>query len=343
MVIPTVAGLGVALPPATSQEDLWHGYFHRHFNGSALAKRMFANAGVDQRHTVLNPIGEDFSGASTGERMRRYAAEVVPLGKSAVVAALADAGVEPGDLGLLAVATCTGYTTPGLDILLARDLDLDPGLRRLTIGHMGCYAALPGLASVSDYVAASGRPAVLLCAELTSVHVQPPTTQVDQIVSHALFSDGAAAVVVTPGGRGYAIEGFAARTDPATADHMTWEVTDHGFRMGLSPRVPDVLEEHIAPLVDELLGARGLDRSDVDGWALHPGGPGILAAAAKGLGLPAGALDASRGVLREHGNCSSVTVLLVLEALRAAGASTVVAAAFGPGLTLYGGLLRRVG
>ena len=46
-------------------------------------------------------------------------------------------------------------------------------------------------------------------------------------------------------------------TDVATADHMTWDVTDLGFRMGLSPRVPDVLAAHVATLVDDLLARHG--------------------------------------------------------------------------------------
>ena len=72
------------------------------------------------------------------------------------------------------------------------------GVQRLVVGHMGCYAALPGLGAVTDYVVSRRRPAVLLCCELTSLHVQPPTDDRAQVVSHALFGDAAAAVVVLP-------------------------------------------------------------------------------------------------------------------------------------------------
>jgi predicted naringenin-chalcone synthase len=121
---------------------------------------------------------------------------------------------------------------------------------------------------------------------------------------------------------------------------MTWDVTDQGFRMGLSPRVPSVLARHVGSVVDELLAAHGLGYDDVDGWAVHPGGRRILEAVRTSLGLTEAALEPSYDVLRGYGNCSSPTVLLVLEALRARRARTVVAMAFGPGLTLYAGLLR---
>jgi predicted naringenin-chalcone synthase len=159
------------------------------------------------------------------------------------------------------------------------------------------------------------------------------------VVSHALFSDAAAAVVLEPGSsRGRRMAGIVARTDPSTADHMTWDVTDLGFRMGLSARVPDVLGRHVGGVVEELLAGAGLRIEDVAGWAVHPGGPRILDVVRDTLGLTEDQIAASRRVLAEHGNCSSATVLLVLEELAEVD-GPVVAMAFGPGLTLYAALL----
>jgi predicted naringenin-chalcone synthase len=343
----TIAGLGTALPPSAVQDDLWDGFFARHYAGGkrGLAQRIFANSGVLTRQAAVSPLLEDVSDWSTERRMRRYQVEAVPLGKEAVGRALTDAGVAADEIGLFAVCSCTGYATPGLDILLARDMGMSPNVQRLFVGHMGCYAALPGLGSVADYVVARERPALLLCAELTSLHLQPASTRADiqQIVSHALFSDAAAAVVLVPGDSpsGYAVREVAAVTDTTTADHMTWEVTDLGFRMGLSPQVPAVLAVHVRRLVDDLLARHGLTVADVDGWAVHPGGPKILDVVEEQLGLPPDALADSRGVLSAYGNCSSPTVLLVLDALRrrAQPPNRVVMLAFGPGLTLYASLL----
>ncbi|MFB6395982.1 type III polyketide synthase [Polymorphospora lycopeni] len=348
-MVPVVAGLGVALPPTAAQHDLWEGYFAGYYGGAtrSLAERIFTNSGVTTRQAVVNPLLEDLSGWSTERRMARYLVEALPLGKEAVGRALTDAGVAAGDLGLFAVCSCTGYATPGLDILLARDLGMAPDTQRLFVGHMGCYAALPGLGTVGDFVTARGRPALLLCVELTSLHVQPASARVDtqQIVAHALFSDAAAAAVVLPSrAGGYAVREVAAVTDTSTADHMTWEVTDLGFRMGLSPRVPKVLSMHVRGLVDDLLGRHDLRLSDVDGWAVHPGGPRILGVVERELGLPAEAMAVSRAILAERGNCSSPTVLLILDRLRrsARPPRRVVMLAFGPGLTLYAALLEWI-
>ena len=334
-----ITGAGHALPATLDQDAMWEGFFARHYADVRAARRIFAGSGVRTRHAVANPIDEDLSAWSTGARMERYVTEALPLGKQAVAGALDDAGLAPGDVGLFSVVTCTGYATPGLDIRLASDLGMPAGLQRLLVGHMGCYAALPGLAAVGDYVTARKRPAVLLCVELTSLHVQPAARDLDQVVSHALFSDAAAALVIEPGARrGRRVAGVVARTDASTADHMTWDVTDLGFRMGLSPRVPDVLARHVGDVVDELLAEAGLRVEDVAGWAVHPGGPRILDVVRDSLGLTEEQMGASRRTLSAHGNCSSATVLLVLEELGDVD-GPVVAMAFGPGLTLYAALL----
>jgi len=354
-----IAGSGWAVPPPMDQAGLWTDFFAGHYDGNRLAQRVFGSAGITTRHGVVDPRLEDVSSWGTGRRMQRYVAEATPLGKAAVTGALADAGLDATDVGLFAVVSCTGYSTPGLDIMLARDLGMAPTVQRLVVGHMGCYAAIPGLGAVADYVVARRRPAVMLCVELTSLHVQPATEDISQMVAHALFADAAVAQVLVPGdtdaagptgaakARGAAgpagleVVDVVAVTDPATADHMSWDVTDLGFRMGLSPKVPDVLARHVGGVVrEQLLAPHGLTPEDVTGWAVHPGGRRILEVVAEQLQLPASAMAPSYAVLDEFGNCSSGTVLLVLERLPAV-AGAHVAMAFGPGLTLYAALLQR--
>jgi predicted naringenin-chalcone synthase len=347
-VVARITALAHAVPAGISQEELWQGYFAAQYGNDERAARVWRSAGVQRRHGVVDPTTVDIASWSTAARMQRYLLEAVPLSKEATSGALARAGLPATELGLFAVASCTGYVTPGLDIILARDLAMSAAVQRLGIGHMGCYAALPGLGTAADFVVARGRPAMLLCTELPSLHVQRAPGRLaaggmDQLVAHALFADAAAAAVLAPAGPGWEVVDIEACTDTDTSDLMTWEVTDTGFRMGLSPRVPDVLARHVGPAVTRLLSRSGLAVDDIAGWAVHPGGPRILDVVADRLGLPDDALSCSAGVLRDYGNCSSATVLLVLERLLArqfTAGDTIVLLAFGPGLTLYVTLLR---
>ncbi len=202
-----IIGTGRSLPPAMDQTALWNGYFRHHYADARLARTVWEHSAITTRRGVVNPVHEDISSWSTRARMQRFLQEAMPLGKEAVATALADSGAAAQDVGLFTVVSCTGYATPGLDILLAGDLGMSDAAQRLHVGHMGCYAAVPGLGATSDFVVARGKPAVMLCLELTSLHIQPTTEtarsgrpaseDLQQMVAHALFSDAAAAVVLS--------------------------------------------------------------------------------------------------------------------------------------------------
>jgi alkylresorcinol/alkylpyrone synthase len=342
-VVAVLSGIGSAVPIEVRQDEVWDQFFAEHYSGSRVAERIWRRSGVEHRHGVVIPWKEDVTTWGTEARMKRFIEEAVPLGAEAVRDCLTGAGLEPRDVELFTVVSCTGYASPGLDVLLARDLGMRQELQRLHVGHMGCYAGLPGLATLADAANVRGTVGVLLCLELSSLHVQPPTEEVDQIVAHALFSDAAAAAVVRPSGPGLEVVDVVARTDPDSADLMTWDVTDHGFRMGLSPRVSGVLGRLAADAVGELLSRHRVAATEVAGWAIHPGGPRIVDAIARSLGLSETDVATSRSVLRDFGNCSSPTVFLVIQRLLEerplSDGDPMVAIAFGPGLTVAGALL----
>jgi alkylresorcinol/alkylpyrone synthase len=345
VVAPVIAGLGSAVPTEVSQVEVWEGFFAEHYRGNPLAERLWHRAGVTRRHGVAIPWKEDVREWGTAARMERFLEEAVPLGSEALRTCMEEARLAPREVGTLTVATCTGYATPGLDILLAREIGLAEDTERLHVGHMGCYAALPALATLADAASARGKTGLLLCLELCSLHVQDDSHEVDQIIAHSLFSDAAAAIAVQPGGSGLEVVDVAARTDIHSAGLMTWDVTDRGFRMGLAREIPEVLERHAGPLIGSLLARHGLSPTEVKGWAIHPGGPRILEAVARPLGLAEEELGPSRSILRDFGNCSSPTVLLVLQRLLERRSlregDHVVCVTFGPGLTLYAALLTR--
>ena len=261
--------------------------------------------------------------------------EGTPIGVLGPGSGLGVSGLIPSGAGWRALTGEGGHAT------------MAPSTERLLLSHLGCHAALPALGAVVDFVRVHRRPAVLLCLELSSLHLQEESADAEQAIVHALFSDAAAALVVEPGDqstRGLEVLDAATVTIGAAADLMTWVITDHGFRMGLSRRVPDLIAEHVGELVETLLSANGLTIAEVQGWAVHPGGPRVLERIGAALDLPPDALEVSSAVLAGHGNCSSATLLVVLEELqraqRFAPGAPVVALTFGPGLSICATLLR---
>jgi predicted naringenin-chalcone synthase len=230
--------------------------------------------------------------------------------------------------------SCSGFRAPGFDLDLVRGLGLGPSVARTHIGFMGCHGALNGLRVARAFVDSDPSCRVLLCAvEMCSLHYDY-RMETTRILANALFADGAAALVAGPGTGGWRHVASGSALLPASEDQMTWSIGDHGFEMGLSPRVPATIAEHLRPWLERWLAAQGLDLHAVGSWAIHPGGPRILDVVEAALGLPSEATRDSRCVLEECGNMSSPTVLFILDRLRRRDAPRpCVALGFGPGLT----------
>lgn len=288
------------------------------------------------------PAGDaDDAGPTTAVRMERYREASAPLAIEAARMALDAGAVAAAAVTHLVTCSCTGFANPGLDLDIVAALALPAGVQRTHVGFMGCHGAFNALRVADAFATADPESTVLVvCVELCSLHFQYGC-RVDSVVANSIFADGAAAVVGVGPGHARSAEADrwrlvrqASRILPGSGDQMGWTIGDHGFEMSLSAQVPDTIRRHIAGFVTESLDRAGLTRADVRSWAVHPGGPRVLASVAEALALGPEALDVSHQVLAAHGNMSSATILFILRRLIAAGVPTpCVALAFGPGLT----------
>jgi alkylresorcinol/alkylpyrone synthase len=350
---PAILSVGRALPPhRVDRETLiaalsayWGG---KHFNVDRLAD-IHRAAQVGERHLAL-PLAEYASldsFARSNDAFLRVGAEV---GEAAVRAGLAAAGLSPADVDHLWFVTVTGISTPSLDAKLCNRLRLPPRVKRTPVFGLGCMAGAAGVARASDALRAfPGEIAVMLSVELCSLTLQREDASVTNVVATGLFGDGAAAVVIAGGERPVRAAGpriVATRSVfyPETEWVMGWDVVDTGFKVVLSAKVPEVVEANVGRDVDALLGAHGLARRDVRHWVAHTGGPKVLEAFRRGLGLPEAAIERSWRSLREIGNLSSASVLFVLGDLLDSGEARPgdvgLLAAMGPGFSAELVLLR---
>ncbi len=312
----------------------------------AVFERMAERSGIAHRHAVLQPgrieHGEvDTSGfyrrgafPSTAARMRLYE-EAAP---ALACEAAARLRLDPHEVTHLVVASCTGFSAPGLDLQIAHRLGLRADVERTLVGFMGCAAAVPALRAARHIVRSEPDARVLVVScELSSLHLQE-SASLEEILSFLLFADGSAAALVTAEPHGLALEDFRNAVIPETAGFITWHVGDAGFAMHLSGRVPGRIAatlrneaERGGP--DTLL--RGIPAAQYDLWAVHAGGRTVLDAVEQGLALGPAALRHSRAVLHDCGNMSSATVLFVLDRILrepAPSGAKGLALAFGPGM-----------
>ncbi len=345
MTIPAVLALATSVPGQRySQDEVYEQFTQLGLGRNRLARSIFGYTGVGYRHAVVdNTYYTENHG--TQVRNERYMQEAVPLGEATIRQCLDQADLKADALDDLIVVSCTGFNIPGLDLHLAARLGMRPDLRRACILGMGCYGAFPGLVRAREAVAAQPeRLALVLALELCSLHLQFENTT-ENFISSALFADGAAAALIgSPAPRNGSawispslVDGLT-HCDYTTFEHMSFSLTDHGFRMYLSSYVPNLLASQIEDFVDALLGRNRLCRSDVRFWGIHPGSQKILDHVQECLGLADDQMESSRAVLYEYGNMSSPTVLFVLDRIarcaHPAPGDYGMLLAFGPGLTM---------
>ena len=287
--------------------------------------------------------------------MRQFLDKAPPLAERAARAALDDSGLEPAAIDQLVVVTCTGFASPGVEFELIDRLGLRPDIGRTQVGFMGCHGAINGLRVARGLTLAEpGSAALVVCVELCTLHFQYGWDP-QRVLANALFADGAAAAVLRsdPTTTGQS-SGRAMATDSVMSACSTrrrsparllgrHDLADRAARLRDDALVPRARAHPPArPAVDRKMAAtpRHEHVRDVAGWAIHPGGPRVIAATEEALHLPEGSGDPSRRILRDRGNMSSPTVLFVLRELLAARVrGPVVLLAFGPGLVAEAALL----
>jgi alkylresorcinol/alkylpyrone synthase len=337
-----IAAVASAFPEHHYKQEVLVGalqkYFGEKLENPQRLERIYAHMVVEERYLTL-PLSAYYEIASWGEANDAFIETATVLGQQSLCGALTRAGLGAREIDTLIVVSVTGIASPSVDARLVNRMGLSLNIKRVSISGLGCVAGAAGIARAADYVRAyPGQVAALLAVELCSLTIQRDDLSIANLISAALFGDGAAAVLVTGSERdaeGPEILATRSVFYPQTEHVMGWDISEKGFSIVLSPEVPAMVERHWAHDVDEFLGDNGLTRKDIGSWILHSGGPKVLEAMAATLNLPEGALDASWESLRRVGNISSVSVLLVLEEVmnhrRPAPGTLSLLGAMGPG------------
>jgi len=324
---PEISAVGLALPPNYLEQEVLTAALREHwtrkYGNSRRLDEFHRAVRVNGRHLAL-PMSEYPALDTFAKSNQAWGKAAVEVGAAAVRGALSKAGLAPADIDHFFFVTVTGISTPSIDTTIINRLGMRPAVKRTPIFGLGCVAGAAGIARASDYVRAfPGHNALLLSVELCSLTLQHDDFSPANLIASGLFGDGAAAVVIAgadrPATGGPRIIATRSVLYPNTERLMGWDIVDSGFKVILSPRVPEVVEKNLGADVDSLLAEHGLERGAIRHWIAHTGGPRVLEAIESALDLPCDALERSWRSLHDIGNLSSASVLFVLADLLAAG------------------------
>jgi alkylresorcinol/alkylpyrone synthase len=308
-------------------------------------KKIFEGAAVDKRYSIMSPE-EVFSDLSFEERNNIYVREGIKLGAKCLTSALKKAAWQAQDLDYIITVSCTGIMIPSLDAYLINLLKLRQDIVRLPVTEMGCAAGVSGMIYAKNFLKANpGKRAAVVAIESPTATFQLNDFSMANIVSAAIFGDGAACVLLSSNEEDSGPEILAEEMYHFydAEEMMGFKLTNTGLQMVLDVEVPETITNHFPDIIHPFLAKNSLTIQDIDHLIFHPGGKKIIQIVEELFGQLGKNIDETKEVLRLYGNMSSATVLYVLERImdkKPAAGEKGLMLSFGPGFSAQRVLLK---
>ena len=186
-------------------------------------KKIFEGAQVDKRYSIMSPE-EVFSLQSFEERNVIYAREMIVLGKKVLQKALEKANWSAESLDFIITVSCTGIMIPSLDAYLINKLGLKQDIVRLPVTEMGCVGGVSGIIYAKNFLKANpNKRAAVITVESPTATFQLDDFSMANIVSAAIFGDGAACVLLSS---------YEEEIGPTICDEAMYHFYDNEHMMG---------------------------------------------------------------------------------------------------------------
>lgn len=343
---PAIAAVATAVPRHTLAQAELQAFAERFFAGEfrelPRLLRAFDHAGVRTRQ-LARPLCWYDVPRRFPEKNAVWEEVALELAEVASREALERAGMPASDVRAVVLVSSTGVATPSLDGRLVQRVGMSRAISRVPIWGLGCAGGAAGLARGAELCRGTGHPVLVVAVEVCSATFVHEDRSKSNLIATALFGDGAAAVVLRPGGPGPEVLAGHSRLIDDSEDVMGWTLREEGLQVRFARSIPAIVREVAPAFVRDAAAKVGASRGDLRHFVLHPGGAKVLAAWAEALDLPDTALEQARDVLAAHGNMSSPTALFVLERFLAEVAPSGQLGALvglGPGFSAEGVVFR---
>ena len=277
--------------------------------------KIFEGAGVDRRYSIMD-AEEVFLNTSFEEKNNIYIKEVTKLAEQSLLKCLKKARLQPTDIDYIITVSCTGIMIPSMDAYLINSLQMRQDIIRLPVTEMGCVAGISGIIYAKNFLKSNpNKRAAIISVEASTATFQIQDYSMANIVSAAIFGDGAASVILSSykEDKGPRIKDESMYHFYNSVDIMGFKLVNTGLQMILDKKVPEIISNHFPKIIHPFLERNNLKIEDINHLIFHPGGKKIVHTV-EGIFRTYGKnIDDTKEVLRLYGNMSSATVLYVLE------------------------------
>jgi len=352
--MPAILSIGDAFPPfVLHQEEVMQfsqQLFNQSFPDINRLLQVFPHGQVEKRHFVKS-LDWYQQNHPFVEKNNAFIESAIDLGSRAISNCLHNQEylkrqVAYEEIEAIFFITSTGIATPSIEARIMNVLPFSEKTKRIPIWGLGCAGGASGLSRAFEYCKAYPKAKVLVLAiELCSLTFQPNDLSKSNLIGTSLFGDGVVCVLVS----GDEVEAESicslqsipkilatqSTTMRNSLDVMGWEVKDDGLYVVFSKDIPVIVEKWLKPIVGEFLQEHQLSMERIDHFIAHPGGKKVLDAYVKTLKLDPSMIEISFDVLKNYGNVSSATVLLVLKGFlqKAIPGEWGLCTALGPGFS----------
>ena len=277
--------------------------------------KLFEGAGVDRRYSIMDPE-EVFLNSSFEEKNKIFSREITTLAEQSLKKSLLKASLQPTDIDYIITVSCTGIMIPSVDAYLINSLKMKQDIVRLPVTEMGCAAGVSGIIYAKNFLKANpNKRAVVIAVESPTATFQLEDFSMVNIVSAAIFGDGASSVILSSyeKDKGPKIIDESMYHFYDSTHMMGFKLVNSGLQMILDKSVPETISNHFPMIVHPFLERNNLTIEDINHLIFHPGGKKIVQTVEDLFGSLGKNIDDTKEVLRLYGNMSSATVLYVLE------------------------------
>lgn len=301
-----------------------------------LFERFVSSSKIGRRYFGV-PLEQILSGLSVQDKTEIFTKVGVDLGVAAIENCLKNSGSKVEDIESLVFTSCSLPVIPSIDAHIIQRLDLPLNIKRIPIYQHGCAGGAAALGLAGDLTETLGN-TLIVSVELCSLVYQGGDLTPGNLVGSALFGDGAAAVLVSPGHGKFQINDNRSDLLPSSYELMGYDLQGDGAHLRLKKELPGELARLAPKIIRDFLKSNELSEGDVAHWLIHPGGVKILNFLETEFQLAAPRSRYSWEVLEKFGNMSSASILFVIdEFIKSRNykiGDRVMIIGIGPGLTL---------